>query len=341
MGSLHIRSLGRIILLAGLLSMCWPTAVNAQVSETSVEGQNITAAANFIRSMGMEEVADQIIQALKDGEIYQDDLSGGDMGKTSPATTNITIDNSVLGTGGAGKTLFTSKFHFGQIFHLAMVLYHENVHKHQNLSKRIMSIIGKEPDEYEAWTRTLAAATEWVNTLWKEYTKEDKAGRAAAASKLEKATTFLASEADSFVTERKAFKYDQAPWKKFQKLAEELGGLAIDLSRAEAQGKEVTQEQRTKISELVRDTLMAEKAVIGDLPKPKKQVRGPPRRIEAPRKEVRHATGHRRARVSSALPGGHCYGSVSGADPVKRDPDAQVTLAMVRECVGGNQNGAR
>src|SRR5437667_9205276 len=70
MGSLHIRSLGRIILLAGLLSMCWPTAVNAQVSETSVEGQNITAAANFIRSMGMEEVADQIIQALKDGEIY-------------------------------------------------------------------------------------------------------------------------------------------------------------------------------------------------------------------------------------------------------------------------------
>jgi hypothetical protein len=337
MGACPVRSLGPIAVLAALLCTCWPAAGNAQIKDTSTEGQNITKAAEFIRSMGMDEAAGQILQALKDGDIYQDDLSGGDLGKTSPATKNITIDNGVLGTGGPGRTtLFTDKFHFGQIFHLAMVLYHENVHRHQAFKMRVMSLIGKQPDEYEAWTRTLAATSEWIDTLWKEYGKAAKADKATAASKLNKATTFLAAEADSFITEHKAYGYPQAPWKKFQKLTKDLSDLAGQLAGDEAQGKD-TQDLRPKISEAVRDTIVAEKGAIGDLPKPKSKAAQPPRRIsERPRKQA----PTKRGRIASALSGGHCPGGVRGATLRQADPDANVVLAMVRECMSWNASGA-
>jgi hypothetical protein len=340
-----------ILCLAAVLSVFSLDAGNAQVKENSVEGQNIAAAVKFIRSMGMDEAADQITKALRDGDIYQDNLSGGDLGKTSPATKNITIDNSVLGKGDIGTQLFSSKFHFGQIFHLAMVLYHENVHRNQGLSIRIRSVIGKEPDEYQAWTRTLAATTEWIDTLWRQYRKlgksdstEDKEARTSAAKQLESATTFLSSEASSFVTEHKAYGYDLERWKKFQKVADELRGLLIEVSRAESQGKTVSLEQREKISETVSDALKAEKAVIGDLPKPaRKHAAQPPTRIsERPRKEVPHAPATTRARLSSNSPlaaGGKCPGAVPGATLTQRDRDANVILALTRECIAWNGAG--
>jgi hypothetical protein len=340
-----------ILCLAAVLSVFSIDASNAQVKENSVEGQNIMAAVRFIRSMGMDEAADQIQKALRDGDIYQDNLSGGDLGKTSPATKNITIDNSVLGKGDIGTQLFSSKFHFGQIFHLAMVLYHENVHRNQGLSIRIRSVIGKEPDEYQAWTRTLAATTEWIDTLWRQYRKlgksdstEDKEARTSAAKQLESATTFLSSEASSFVDEHKASGYDLERWKKFQKIAGELRGLVIEVSRAESQGKTVSLEQREKISETVSDALKAEKAVIGDLPKPaRKHAAQPPTRIsERPRKAVHHAPATTRARLSGSSPlaaGGKCPGAVSGATLKQRDRDANVIFALARECIAWNGAG--
>ena len=45
--------------------------------------------------------------------------------------------------------------------------------------------------------------------------------------------------------------------------------------------------------------------------------------------------------TSPALPGGHCWGEVPGADVVKRDPDKNVQAAQARDCVGANQNGPR
>ena len=340
-----------VLCLAAVLSVFSLDAGHAQVKENSVEGQNITAAVKFIRSMGMDEAADQITKALRDGDIYQDNLSGGDLGKTSPATKNITIDNSVLGKGDIGTQLFSSKFHFGQIFHLAMVLYHENVHRNQGWSIRFRSVIGKEPDEYEAWTRTLAATTEWIDTLWRQYTKlgkssstEDKEARTSAAKQLESATTFLSSEAGAFVDERKAFGYDKTRWQKFEKLTQELRGLVIDVSRAESQGKTVTREQRDKISDTLSDTLKAEKAVIGDLPKQaRKHAAQPPTRIsERPRKEVRHAPATTHARLSASSPlsaAGKCPGAVPGATLKQRDRDANVIFALARECIAWNGAG--
>ena len=45
--------------------------------------------------------------------------------------------------------------------------------------------------------------------------------------------------------------------------------------------------------------------------------------------------------TSPALPGGHCWGEVPGADVAKRDPNKNVQAAQARDCVGGNQNGPR
>jgi hypothetical protein len=146
------------------------------------------------------------------------------------------------------------------------------------------------------------------------------------------------------VDERKVFGYDKTHWQKFQKLTEELRGLVIDVSRAESQGKTVTREQRDKISETLSDALKAEKAAIGDLPKPaRRHAAQPPTRIsERPRKEVRHAPATTRARLSGSSPlaaGGQCPGAVPGATLTQRDRDAAVIFALARECIAWNGAG--
>ncbi len=147
------------------------------VTSGTPEGNNVEAAAEFLRSMGYTDKADNILQFLRDGKIFWSPTQpeNGDC----DGDKNITINAAVIRT----KSLPTSKpdrfnpntdVGFGEVLGLARTLFHEKVHAHQSNwyigGSNFKAIFHHgTPHEYDAWSETIEAMDHWINTLYEQY----------------------------------------------------------------------------------------------------------------------------------------------------------------------------
>lgn len=144
-----------------------------QVSEGSVEGQNVLTAAKFIEAMGQRDMAENIREWLRDGKIYHEQITGGD-GDGRVDGDEITIDNTSIRPAtsrGAGRPLDPDK-DFAQVANLARILIHEKIHVHQSTLNVAASAVreaftGGSWAEVDAWDQTIEAMEKWLDSISK------------------------------------------------------------------------------------------------------------------------------------------------------------------------------
>jgi len=151
---------------------------SVQVTPDSVEGQNVTAAAEFIRRMGDPEKADNILKWMRDGKIYYDPTLS-ENGDTGTWSKDITVPPTLIQKGSnptSRSQPFDPERDFSSVATLARVLYHEKIHAHQSwlyLSGSgwgsLIPVVGFTQHETDAWIPTLSAMDKWVNNYYKEY----------------------------------------------------------------------------------------------------------------------------------------------------------------------------
>src|SRR5438105_10155081 len=122
----------------------------------SDEWKNIESAAAFIRKMGDDAVADNIIKMLKNHDIYWDPTLP-ENGDTS-VTGDITINKSLIHhSKAAGPKKYQHPFDpdsdFLEVLELARTLFHEKVHVHQSCFFKAVSNVCDDGNahESEAW----------------------------------------------------------------------------------------------------------------------------------------------------------------------------------------------
>ena len=161
------------LVIGGLLLSCGIARGEEVITPDSVQGQNITAAAQFLEDMGEIETANAVRQRLASGGYSYAQLE-------HDADTSKYTGNSVISTelvqfmGGKKGTPFNPNVDLSYIINLAATLYHENVHSNQGTayqiySDSIWSGIGKFPHEQDAWGQTIAAEMRWILNLWTQY----------------------------------------------------------------------------------------------------------------------------------------------------------------------------
>jgi len=158
------------------------------ITPTSIEGQNVVAAAELMVEFGFTAEAANVQQWLNDGKIFRAELDGGTMGETNPLTKKITIDTGTLPNFSLDRN---NRLHFSWLLSLAAVLIHEKVHAHQswwylycstfNYLYGILDVSagGREhPAEQDAWTKDLAFLDQVINIL-KQRIREEWEGSAS------------------------------------------------------------------------------------------------------------------------------------------------------------------
>lgn len=171
-------AIGVSLLLASSAAVAKYSGSSVQISPSSVEGQNVQMAADFIRRMGDTEKADNIEKWLKDGKIYWDPTLK-ENADTGTWTKDITISPSMIrndNNAQARSKPFDPDKDFGPLVHLAEILFHEKIHAHQSWAhliscgfSQITPVVGFTQHETEAWIPTLGAVDKWVNNYYKEY----------------------------------------------------------------------------------------------------------------------------------------------------------------------------
>ena len=166
-GKVISRRMGRVgpfMFMAALLLAISPLAVvgkaHAQVAPGSAGAQNITAAANFVGSMGDPVVSNQILIHLKNSKFYIASLGSTQAGSTS-FLGNITIDPTVI-----SDTIpirlnspDPEDSSFYAIVQAASTLFHENYH------------LQTSKGEYPAWTAEIIELDRWIQVMHQRFMK--------------------------------------------------------------------------------------------------------------------------------------------------------------------------
>jgi len=171
----------------------------------------VQAAAEFIRSMGYEKEADNILTWLVYGKLYWDPKIDGN-GETGPVSGDITILELFIHSTQnekAKNTPFDPDKDFDKIASLARVLFHEKIHAHQSYwfthfpSQLRAGVGGKNAEEYEAWTQTIKAMDLWILTLIDKY-KEIPADKKKEQIDILKKILTLISQKKSYLSDFKS-----------------------------------------------------------------------------------------------------------------------------------------
>jgi hypothetical protein len=209
-----------------------------QVTETSVEGQNVQRAIDFVRDMGHTSMADNILAFLRDGRLYHKTMN--ENGDTHPRSRDITISDAVIQyhfTNAADRaTPMDADKHFGNIVELSRTLVHEKVHAHQGLGTWIWgNLPGRSGHEIEAWGKTIRWLDEWLETHKERHDAlppGDAAGRARLLKKMQvltavKVDTIGACIGEGHYTDLKALEKEQVGLQAW--IAQETAGVSTPL----------------------------------------------------------------------------------------------------------------
>jgi hypothetical protein len=177
-----MHTLTKISVIAALVALCAQPGISkpddaVPVTSGTPEGNNVQAAAEFLRSMGYEDKADNILQFLRDGKIFWSP-SQAENGDTD-GDKNITISAVIIRT----KSMPSSKPEqfdpntdrgFADVLGLARTLFHEKIHAHQSNwyigGSNFKAIFHHgTPHEFDAWSETIEAMDHWINTLYEQY----------------------------------------------------------------------------------------------------------------------------------------------------------------------------
>ena len=251
-----------IVLLASILLGTFNVRADTVVTETSLAGQNVTAASKFLRSMGFVDKANNILEWLRAGKIYSAEKVSKGNAETGPLSGDITVENgNIIGVTPNKRTEpkpFDADKNFREIVNLARILFHEKVHAHQSYAYHVWSTYtpGKEPEEYDAWTDTLFAMDSWISSLSEKYKISYNAAKTNPAKyehqRIEELRKFKIVVDDKSGTlsefiNNNGFGYDLTAWKK---LREKVNALQNALTRQE--------EDPVKIGMLVKEIAEAE-----------------------------------------------------------------------------------
>ncbi|MBI3675237.1 MAG: hypothetical protein HY243_01295 [Proteobacteria bacterium] len=199
-----------VAILALLLSS--PVLAKDVVTADSVAGQNITAAANFIRDNGRTDVADNIVDFLKREKFYTDNINEpGTSAKTS-SLSNITIDKTQAAP--LTKALDPDK-QLRLLAGLAAIIFHEKVHAHQGWGKFL-----SESGEYDAWTQTIYEIDRWVYHARAKY---DRSHDKKDLAKMGELVDVKVTELQGFI-ENKCFGGNCALWQDLLDTIKKLAG---------------------------------------------------------------------------------------------------------------------
>jgi len=152
------------IVITMLLATTGPALADV-ITPDSVGGQNITTASNFMSDSGDPDTANDINNALSNGNIYSEDINEPGTSATTSVLNNITIDKTQVAP--VTRALDPKNpDQFALIVNIASILYHEEVHVHQVR-------IGRSWDraEHEAWTKTIEALGRWTEHARQQYDK--------------------------------------------------------------------------------------------------------------------------------------------------------------------------
>ncbi len=155
-------ALGAGILFAG--GQVWAQTVT--ITPTSVEGQNISTAAQFLQDRGHLTEATQIRTRLNAGG-YTSDPNLKENAETSATSGNTNLSTSIVRHPLPAErgTPFNINTDFQLVLPLARTLFHENVHSNQSYMSQWWGLMpGETTHETEAWTKTIWAEFNWIVT---------------------------------------------------------------------------------------------------------------------------------------------------------------------------------
>jgi hypothetical protein len=222
-----IRALS-IVLMAAALFGAGPASAADKIAPGSVEAKNIKAVTDFMRSipggthLTYTNAGNAIDQRLKDGKIEV-----GDGDNETSLSNMTTINSGAIRSGGNAEARakpFDPKTKVGltSIISLAATLFHEGIHAKQDWAYLIVSSAERSyapghlgDFEYNAWTGTMRALTDWMQADIANY----QANPAKNGESLRRATAIsevLVGRATQFIGESASeHNYATAPWKPF------------------------------------------------------------------------------------------------------------------------------
>lgn len=267
-----------VAMFTALLTIAFSTCVFAkysdasvQVTETSTEGQNVIAAANFIRSMGQGSLADNILQWLRDGKIYYD-RTLKENGDTGAYSKDITIGSSIIRNDNnqqARQTPFDPERDFDSIMMLARTLIHEKVHAHQNMFFIIWgNLPGKTDHELDAWCQTFNAMDDWLRALWQQYLDtpaSNRSARLAILRKMERVASSKLTYMGDYTGDNNYFGGPREGWDEWKRLLERLHRRIREIiAQMDPQREE---SQNTEVGQVIREEKQAEQTTLANIPR--------------------------------------------------------------------------
>jgi hypothetical protein len=229
------------------LALCAAHARADVIQADSVAGKNVTAAADFIRASGRTDVADNIMDFMKRGKLYSDNITeSGTTAKTS-SLSNITIDKQQVAP--LTKALDPEK-QLKLVAGLAAILFHEKIHAHQSWSKFLT-----DSGEYEAWTQTIYEMDRWIHFARAKY---DRTHDKNDLEKMADLVDLKKTEVEGFI-EGKCFGGNCELWKDLLKTVKDLQDAVAK------EGKRIAQKAAApaRVGMLVDETDKKEKAALG------------------------------------------------------------------------------
>lgn len=244
---------------------------SVQVTENSTEGQNIRAAADFIRSMGQEALANNILQWLRDGKIYYD-RTLRENGDTGAYSKDITIGSSIIrndNNAQARQTPFDPNRDFESIAMLARTLIHEKVHAHQNMFFIIWgNLPGKTDHELDAWGQTFNAMDDWLRALWQQYLDTPASNtdaRLAILHKMDRITAMKLTYMGDYMGDNDYFGGPREGWDDWKRRLEELRNrLRTTINRLDPPREE---SQNTEVGQIIREEQRTEDVALANIPR--------------------------------------------------------------------------